>query len=336
MTTQWSENQILDSLTSTKEYQILDLLSKALVTIKNNSDKSLNDIFNERLTFKNLSYYEIIIPILSQIYPSNIHQNINRKIEDKLYGGKVWLNPRLKNKIVEKVLDFNFERLYPEVIKNLYLKGDIKFNNNRIGDVFVDLLNITIKDIEEYVNYRKEGIIFAFGYDVSASGIYDNIYERIISEIKTFKKILINYFYGMLNNTNTFYCDNFNMIPKYCINLMNIIIEEFKNDIIYVDTDEIYFRYSNDLNLEKFFKIIDITKLPYKFSMKYFGGKLWMDTLESNNLYNGIFFENRKFILYDKDKKIVKMRGFSTYKEKSEDKRLEMKINQKFKSEFFE
>ena len=128
------------------------------------------------------------------------------------------------------------------------------------------------------------------------------------------------------------------MIPKYCINLLDIIIEKFKDNIIYINTDTIYFRYTKDLNLKKFKQILDISELPYDFENgtetisesfnECFRNKLLNgEKLISNSLYDGIFSPYRKYLLFDKDGKLIKMCGYVTYRDKLEQSALKIKIN---------
>ena len=335
----------------TVSYQILDRLTKEFINIKNYYPNCTSDeIFDQRLYFKNISWYEVIIPILGEIYPDNKHQNIGRNIGEKQYGGKIWLNPIYKNKFVEDILHFNFRRFFPEVIWNLYHKGDIKFNNNRIGDLIGDFLNITDKDIEYYVR-NKEGIVISFNYhkpfNINDAFIeLSNIQKKIIQEIKMFKRIIINYFYGLISNpkNEVFYCEDFNIIPKYCHNLLNIIIEKFKDDIVYLDTDEIYFRYSKNLDLENFKKILEMTELPYDFEngIEYIGsvfdvylrGKLLSDyqMKSQSTLYDGIFTDVKHYTLFSKDKSLIRKCGYITYKENTGQNYLNNKINKYYKN----
>jgi len=350
----------------TVSYRILDHLSKEFVNIKSHYPNCTSDeIFNQGLTFKTISWYEVIIPILGEIYPDNKHQDIGRNIEERIYGGKVWLNPKYKNKFVEDILHFNFTRLFPEVIWNLYRKGDIKFNNNRIGDLLGDLLNITVKDIEYYVKNRA-GIKIAFNYkepiineksQISFNGSAEPIFNtisntnenyltdvqnKIIQEIKMFKKIVINYFYGLISNPKNeiFYCDDFNIIPKYCHNLFNIVIEKFKDDIVYLDTDEIYFRYSKNLMLQNFKKILEMTELPYDFENGHeklgnvFSDKYGGHTFpyNHNSLYDGIFTDVKHYTLFNKDSHLIKKCGYITYKEDTGQNYLNNKINKYYKN----
>jgi len=355
----------------TVSYQILDHLAKEFVNIKSHYPNCTSDeIFNQNLTFKTISWYEVIIPILGEIYPDNRHQDIDRNIGEKQYGGKIWLNPSYKNKFVEDILHFSFRRLFPEVIWNLYHKGDIKFNNNRIGELLGDLLNITDKNIEYYVKDRA-GIKLAFGYkeppfheksEISFNGSYEPIFnskeisldenylsdvqKKIIQEIKIFKRIVINYFYGLLSNpkNEVFYCEDFNIIPKYCHNLLNIIIEKFKDDIVYLDTDEIYFRYSKNLKLQNFKDILDMTELPYDFEngighigsvfYDYLRGKLLSDyqMKSQSTLYDGIFTDVKHYTLFNKDSHLIRKCGYITYKENTGQNYLNNKINKYYKN----
>lgn len=333
-------------------HDIIDVLSRELVILKKrHPEKTVSEIFTQG--HSSFNWQGFILNILEEVYPDNKFVDCHRKTDDKLYGGKEWLNPKYKEKKVEDILDFTFDRFYPEVIWNLYNKGDIHFNNNRLGDLLGDLLNINHQDIESFVMERK-GIKIAFNYhDRDYSSIMyqhgsksadEIIREQIVSEISIFKKVVINYFYGVLTNTykgrDTFYCDDSNLIPKYCINLLDIIIEKFKDDIIYVDTDQIFFRYSKNLNLEKFKEILDITELPYSFEngkellgnvFKELYGMLTFD-YGYNSLYDGIFMVYRKYILFRKDGSLIRMRGFITYKDKLEMGVLKSKINRRYKN----
>ena len=332
-------------------HEILDVLSHELVLLKSrHPEKTLDEIFTQG--HSSFNWYEVIINLLHNIYPDHHSVNITRKREDKLYGGKEWLNPKYKEKKIENILDFTFERFYPEVIWNLYNKGDIHFNNNRLGDLLGDLLNIIDQDVESFVRERK-GIKMAFNYhdrdysgtssEYGSKSANDVIREKIVTEIMRFKKVIINYFYGVLFNGGTFYCDDCNLIPKYCINLLDIIIEKFKDDIIYIDTDQIFFRYTKNFNLEKFKEILDITELPYSFEngkellggiFRELYGMLTFD-YGYNSLYDGIFMVYRKYFLFRKDGSLVRMRGFVTYKDKLEMGILKSKINRRYKNSGF-
>jgi hypothetical protein len=311
-------------------HKILEFLSYELVSLKSRyPEKTVDDILKTQGTSL-FNWYDIIRNLLNGIYPDN--KSISCQQEDiennKNYGGKEWLNPKFQDKKIEDVLVFKFERLYPEVIWNLYYKGGIKFNNNRIGELFGDLLNINKQDISSFVE-KSKNIKEAFSY---CSEVEINLY--IIK--------IINYFYGVLSRKNSlFYCNNFNMVPKYCINLLDIIIEKFKDNIIYVNTDMIYFRYTNELNLEKFKQILDISELPYDFLngqeklgkvFNQYGGRTFPSYCNYNSLYDGIFSPYRKYLLFDKDGKLIKMCGYATYKDKLDEDRLKMKINRNYKN----
>jgi hypothetical protein len=334
-------------------YEILEVLSHELVELKiRHPERTVYDIFSQG--HSSFNWYEVIINLLSDIYPDHRSVNINRKREDKLYGGKIWLNSKYKGKKVDDVLDFYFDRFFPEVIWKLHNQGDIHFNNNRLGDLLGDLLNITVQDIESYVRERA-GIKMAFNYhDRDFSGTSseygskssdDIIREKIVDELKIFKKVIINYFWGILSNAkqSMFYCDDISMLPKYCHNLLNIIIEKFEKDIVYLDTDEIYFRYTKHFDLEKFKQILDLTDLPYKFENgteklanvfdEYFREQLLNgEKLIDNSLYDGVFLDIKKYFLFKKDGSLLRMKGIITYKDKLEQKLLDNKINKFYKN----
>jgi len=50
-----------------------------------------------------------------------------------------------------------------------------------------------------------------------------------------------------------------------------------------------------------------------------------------STLYDGIFTNTKKYILFDKQKQVIRMSGFPVYKNKMYDFVLDNKINKKYK-----
>lgn len=323
--------------------QIIGELFQQITKLENfYPTNSLDEIQKEGLTFKHNSWHECIGYILNKVYPTNTFRTISVSDEENNHGAKVMVNSKYQGKIINNILLFSFVNLYPNIINKLYQKGDLVFNNNKLGNLFEELLKIQTNEIEYFVKNSKlmkeMEINNGWSKEYYSSTQLEPIRSRIAIELRAYKKILINYLYGILvsRNRGSFYCNDSSIIMKYYHNFINIILENFKDDIVYLDTDDIYFRYSEHLNLEKFEEILKIIDLPYGFE----NGKLcvmkkMMPTghiPEIDNFYNGLFIEKKKYILYDNENKIIKIKGFAEYKDKHYNRALDIKINKLYKN----
>jgi hypothetical protein len=75
----------------------------------------------------------------------------------------------------------------------------------------------------------------------------------------------INRFYGILTSQSMKYkCNNITKVTESVIIFWKNIINKYENNICYIDTDEIYFKLDNYLDLNLVDQSFDSFGLPYK------------------------------------------------------------------------
>jgi len=266
----------------------LDRFVEILTNEANNLPTEKFDYPSGSKKFNSNDWYDIIFKLLTEFYPDNKYLIYLKKEETDLTGGKCWLNPIFKEKYVSNLTLIEFESLYPNIICLLYKERKLIFNNDKIGDLYCDLVALRPEIKKLQLKIAESG------QDVS-----------IIEKINLLMKLLINYFYGVLsisdeklskyNYTNPlFYCNDFGKINKYIRCLLDTIIEGFENHIAYIDTDEIFIY--DDGVINDIEEIISYSNLPYD---KEIG-------------LEGYFTEKKHFMIF-KNKKIIRLRGIKEY-----------------------
>jgi len=255
--------KILQHLTDYFQYQKIRLF---------NSTEEINSMFEH---FKTSDWFDTIRYLLIKNYPDN--KQINRvREDDQIRGSRCWMNPKYKEKLVDDVINITFTHLYPNIICKLYQKGDLKFNNDRIGDLFTDIMEIKYEEIIPFINFAKGGCSiaeFLYSMDNSRKNDDDNIHNLKLY-IWTYLRIIKNMFYGILANKHVvelnkmskeqyFICNDINLVSQYAINFWDILIKKFEDNICYIDTDEIFLRLDDYFNVNKLYNIFDLTELPY-------------------------------------------------------------------------
>lgn len=188
--------------------------------------------------------------------------------DDRSYGTTL-INDKLRNYWHTNICKISFNALYPNIIVKLYEKGKLKFNI----DEFAIIYSFMVKNIKEIKNHKDIK-------DVS----------------KLLFKFLINYTYGAISNSkfSKFYVDKHHLICEYIHHPLVTFKNDYIDNIIYVDTDEIYLDFLTKEIKEQF----DWLELPYEV---IYG-------------INGFFLEKKKFII-DKNNS-CKVRGIQEYKSK--------------------
>lgn len=239
---------------------IVYLLNQQNFTIEQFTLKSLN-----RFSIKDFN--NVFLSFIDYFFDS--YQINDLEISNNRSYGTTLINDKLRNYWHTNICKISFDLLYPNIIVKLYENGKLKFNI----DEFAIIYSFMVKNINIIKNHKN------------------------ITDIsKLLFKFLINYTYGALSNPkfSNFYVDKHRLICEY----INHPLVTFKNDyidnIIYVDTDEVYLDFLTKEIKEQF----DWLELPYEIEYGI----------------NGFFLQKKKFIIDNNNN--CKVRGIREYKSK--------------------
>ncbi len=211
----------------------------------------LNKFFNINIWFEIADKILANVNINDLIIEPNIHPIDKLKLlrykhtaNDWNYGN-VFLNDFYQNKICENIKKLTFYSLYPNLIVRLADNDIINFNNN------------------EYY------LLFKYLYHNRAKFKEYNTYILV--------KILINYFYGIVSGESspTYYrkklinCKNFENFDIYKYGIYGNILNKLGDNLIYLDTDQFYYKGEHEFNLNLTFEIDNIDKFIIFQKKKY-------------------------------------------------------------------
>lgn len=168
----------------------------------------------------------------NELSANEIPNNISENVYlNTLYYEKVCLNIKL----------LTFNSLYPTILIKLIDNNIIKMENNNYYTIFKYL----------YVNRTK----------FKTSNNYIVV------------KLFINYFYGILAGDERHYnkinCKNFHHFDYYKYLLYNTIKKQLNDDLIYFDTDVIYYKGDHQFNFGIPFEIEDVQEFLIFRKKKY-------------------------------------------------------------------
>ena len=144
-------------------------------------------------------------------------------------GGKVWLNEYYVNSSISNLEVITFNLVYPKLITKI-----VETNLEKFNEVYSKL-------IELYYLDKTIGL-----------------------------KKYINMAYGCLQNPESMiYSKNIHLVPNRLNKMLSDILSEFKGHIIYIDTDQIFFRNFDEIR-ERFEKYINNIN---KYELTYFSEK---------------------------------------------------------------
>ena len=173
------------------------------------------------------------------------------------YNSKVWVNEKYVNSTISNLEIITFNLVYPNLITEI-----AETNLNNFNEVYSKIIKIY------YLN-KNESI-----------------------------KKYINMAYGCLQNPDCMiYSKNMYLIPMKLNNLLNIILSEFKDHIVYIDVDQIFFRNFDEIKerFENYFKNKN------KYNLSYYS--------EKSNL--GLFIAKKKYVIEKNG--IIKIRGMKYF-----------------------
>ena len=157
-------------------------------------------------------------------------------------GGYIYVNEDNSLNWLHDVKKIEFNSLYPLTIVKLLKENKIKINIEELGLLYIFLVENKDEIIKKIKPHNNK-----------------NIYRLY--------KYLINSFYGLIISNDKYYVDKPKLITHYLSDFYNNLINNYKDDIIYIDVDMfIIKKYNNDImNQMKFldipFDIVDVKKL---------------------------------------------------------------------------
>jgi len=267
---------------------IIDVSSEIYNSLKNTCDLNklnINDIidilFNEyddvfymySITGLNrpdsifLTVYDLLLTTLNLIYNDSdikTYNFYNTDTDNSYRKGVVYLNDSYKNKVVYNSIKLTFTQFYPTHLNTLLNNSHYKFNFslNKFNEIYNDLL----------INYKSTK-------------------HKIV-------KLMINMTFGILSSNKSILNTDSSIINLLFLkvqHIMNTFKNDFKFNIISIDTDEIVFAHFDKID-EDVYKLLDTINTPYY--------------LEQIN-YLGL--HTKRFVEFPKDSDI-RIKGFKQIK----------------------
>lgn len=175
------------------------------------------------------------------------------------YGGKVWLNEDYVNCPISNLETITFNIVYPKLITKI-----VETNLERFGEVYSKLIELYYLD--------------------------KNI------QLKQY----INMTYGCLQNPDCMiYSNNIHLVPIRLNKMLSDILSEFKGHIVYIDTDQLFFRNFDEIRerFEKYFNKIN------KYDLTYFSEKSKF----------GLFIRKKNYLIEENG--MIKIKGMKHFNE---------------------
>jgi hypothetical protein len=196
-------------------------------------EEKLKNVFEKEYSENKLTDFLIKTQKVYEFFGYDFNLKPTEIIPRNFYGGKIWLNEDYVNSPISNLEIITFNLVYPKLITKI-----VEINLERFGEVYSKL-------IELY-------------------SLYKNI------QLKQY----INMTYGCLGNPDCMiYSNNIHLVPNKLNKLLSDILSEFKGYIVYVDTDQIFFRNFDEIRerFEKCFNKINKYDLTYISEKSKFG-----------------------------------------------------------------
>lgn len=224
---------------------------------------------------------KLVIRLLNQFYPD---YKTNSNISDKriyFQGGRVFINPQCKSAMFNNVTELFFVDFYPNII--IKLTDTIEDGKDIIDRSFLDPFGeedwsedsaSIIWNIPDYFKIFK--FIVENKEDMKSFG--DTL-------VDTFIRVLINWTYGSIVGSNRLLkINNPGIISKAGVDILDIFIENYPNNVIYADTQEIFFinyeEIKDEINLQ-------LEKIGFKYEIRNINTVVLLDRkkyIESDDL----------------------------------------------------
>jgi hypothetical protein len=196
-------------------------------------EEKLKNVFEKEYSENKLIDFLIKTQKVYEFFGYDFNLKPIRISPSETYGGKIWLNEDYANSAVSNLEIITFTSVYPKLISKL-----AETNLERFNEVYSNLLEI-------YHSDRNIGL-----------------------------KKYINMSYGCLGSPKCeIHSNNIHLVPKVLHKMLNDILSEFKGNIVYIDTDQIFFRNFDGVRerFEKYFNLINKYELTYFSEKSKFG-----------------------------------------------------------------
>lgn len=220
-------------------------------------EEKLKNVFEKEYSENKLTDFLIKTQKVYQFFGYDFKLKPKEIVKEKFYGGKVWLNEDYLNSPISNLEIITFNMVYPKLISKIAETNLVDFNQ-----VYSKLIEI----------YSIDGDIHLKKY--------------------------INMAYGCLKNPECMiYSNNIHSVSILLNKLLSGVLSEFKGHIIYIDTDQIFFRNFDEIKerFEKYFNNIN------KYELTYFSEKSKF----------GLFIQKKHYILEENG--LIKIKGMKHF-----------------------
>jgi len=178
-------------------------------------------------------YHTIIKSLLDNFFDYQQVKDFHIREKNNFDSGVILLNKKMTNVWMKDITEVQFIHLYPNIIIKLWEQELLKFN------------------IKEF------GVLFKFLVENKES-----IKDKLMGNNKSLLNFIINYTYSAgTNNNSIIKVDGLNLVIPYYKDVLIDLFDNYPNNLIYIDTDVIYFDFLDKVILNKY--ILPL-QLPYK------------------------------------------------------------------------
>jgi hypothetical protein len=196
-------------------------------------EEKLKNVFEKEYSENRLTDFLIKTQKVYEFFEYDFKLKPIEIVSKDFYGGKVWLNEDYVNSSISNLEIITFNLVYPKLITKI-----VETNLEKFNEVYSKLIDIYYSDkdvkLKEYINMT----------------------------------------YGCLQNPECMiYSKNIHLVPNRLNKMVSDILSEFKGHIIYIDTDQIFFRNFDEIRgrFEKYFNNINKYELTYFSEKSKFG-----------------------------------------------------------------
>ena len=189
-------------------------------------EEKLKEIFDKEYSTSKLEDFTIKTQKVYEMFNYDFKLKSRNFTTNESIGGKVWLNEKYTLLPISNITILTFESVYPNLISKICNTNLENFN-----------------------------IVFSKLLELYSTNNYTSLNEYINST------------YGCLQNKQSIiYSNNIHLVPKTLTSIFNKLVKEFESNIIYIDTDQIFFR-----NFEEIKHRFESTMLSLnKYDLPYF------------------------------------------------------------------
>jgi hypothetical protein len=196
-------------------------------------EEKLKNVFEKEYSENRLTDFLIKTQKTYEFFGYDFKLKPTEIVSKDFYGGKIWINVEYVNSPISNLEVITFNLAYPKLITKIAETNLENFNE-----------------------------------------VYSKLIEIYYSDKNVKLKEYINVTYGCLQNPKCMiYSKNIHLVPNKLNKMLSDILSEFKGHIIYIDTDQIFFRNFDEIRerFEKYFNSINKYELTYFSEKSKFG-----------------------------------------------------------------